>query len=307
MTSGGFSMDIVSQQRAAVLADGAQTHESAKSAVSWPAIFAGALVAASSSLIMVGLGSGLGLASISPWPDSGASATTFTVMSAIWLIMVQWIASGLGGYIAGRLRTKWAALHTHEVFFRDTAHGFITWSVSTIIVAAFLASAASSIVVGGVHAAATVASRASQGAAAAATQSGMSPAAAASPLAGYDMDTLFRSDQPDSSNSSSDARAEAARVLGHGVATGDVPTADRAYLAQLVAARTGISQDEAQKRVDTAIEQAKVTADKARQAADAARKVAAETSIYTALSMLVGAFIASIAAALGGQRRDLYA
>jgi hypothetical protein len=303
-------MDIVSQQRAAVLAGVAETHEtheSAKAAVSWPAIFAGAFVAASSSLILVGLGSGFGLASISPWPNSGASATTFTVMTAIWLVIVQWVASGLGGYMAGRLRTKWAALHTHEVFFRDTAHGFITWSVSTIIVAAFLASAASSIIGGGRGAEATVASRASQGAAAAATQSGTGSAPTASSLAPYDMDTLFRSDRPDSSGSSADARAEAARILTNGVAAGDVPTTDRTYLAQLVAARTGISQDEAQKRVDTAIAQAKAAAVKAREAADAARKAAAETSIYTALSMLVGAFIACIAAALGGQRRDLYA
>jgi hypothetical protein len=300
-------MDIVSQQRAAVLAGGAETHESAKSAVSWPAIFAGAFVAASSSLILVGLGSGFGLASISPWPNSGASATTFTVMTAIWLVIVQWVASGLGGYMAGRLRTKWAALHTHEVFFRDTAHGFITWSVSTIIVAGFLASAAASIAEGGAHTAAAVASGASQAATAAATQNGMGSTGLASPLAPYDMDTLFRSDHPDSSTGSADARAEAAGVLAHGAATGDVPTADRAYLAQLVAARTGISQDEAQRRVDTAIAQAKAAADKARQAADAARKAAAETSIYIALSMLVGAFIACIAAALGGQRRDLYA
>jgi phosphodiesterase/alkaline phosphatase D-like protein len=128
------------------------------------------------------------------------------------------------------------------------------------------------------------------------------------------MDLLFRSSQTGSSAATStdarttaDARAEAARILANGVASGDVPTTDRTYLSELVAARSGISQEDAQRRVDTAIAQAKAADVKARQAADAARKAASEASIFTALSMLVGAFIACIAAALGGQRRDLHA
>src|ERR1700736_459806 len=157
-------MDILTQQRSGALSSTDAPHESAVSAVSWPAIFAGAFVAAASSLVLAALGSGFGLASVSAWPNSGVSATTFTVMTAIWLIVVQWLASGLGGYVAGRLRTKWASTHTHEVFFRDTAHGFITWAVATILVAGFVASAATSAVSGGVHAAATVAAGASQGA-----------------------------------------------------------------------------------------------------------------------------------------------
>jgi len=159
-------MDTLAQQRSGALSSADAPHESAVSAVSWPAIFAGAFVAAASSLVLVALGSGFGLASVSPWPNSGVSATTFTVMTAIWLIVVQWLASGLGGYVAGRLRTKWATTHTHEVFFRDTAHGFITWAVATVLVVLVLTSAAASAVSSGVDAAATVASGASQGAAA---------------------------------------------------------------------------------------------------------------------------------------------
>src|SRR6202158_4760620 len=122
--------------------DGAgQTLEASASAVSWPAIIAGAFVAASTSLLLLALGSGLGLAPVSPWSDAGASVTTFAVMTGIWLIVVQWAASGLGGYLTGRLRTKWVGTHTHEVFFRDTAHGFLTWAVATVIGAAMLASA----------------------------------------------------------------------------------------------------------------------------------------------------------------------
>jgi hypothetical protein len=301
-------MDILTQQRSSALSSTDGPHESAVSAVSWPAIFAGAFVAAASSLVLAALGSGFGLASVSPWPNSGVSATTFTVMTAIWLVVVQWLASGLGGYVAGRLRTKWANTHTHEVFFRDTAHGFITWAVATVLVVAVLTSAAASAVSGGVHAAATVASGASQGAATAAVQSSSASTSQGSPvIAPYNIDMLFRSPRADSSAATSDARAEAARILANGVVSGDVPSTDRTYLAELVAARTGISMEDAQKRVDTAVAQAKAAEAKARQAADTARKAASEASIYTALSMLVGAFIACIAAALGGQRRDLHA
>jgi hypothetical protein len=188
------------------------------------------------------------------------------------------------------------------VFFRDTAHGFITWAVGTILVAGVLASAVTSAISSGVHAASTVAAGAIQGAA---TQ-GVQGASTSQALATYDMDVLFRSSQASSGATTTDARAEAARILANGISTGDVPTTDRAYLSELVAARTGISAEDAQKRVDAAIAQAKAADLKARQTADAARKATAETSIFTALSMLVGAFIACIAAALGGQRRDLH-
>src|ERR1022692_2649216 len=88
--------------------------EPAKSAVSWAAILAGAATAVAASLIMLAIGAGLGLASVSPWANVGASLTTFTVMTAIWLIMTQWVASGLGGYLTGRLRTRWSGTHKHE-------------------------------------------------------------------------------------------------------------------------------------------------------------------------------------------------
>jgi hypothetical protein len=95
-------------------------------------MISGFLPAAALTLILLALGSGFGLASVSPWPSSGASVTTFTVMTAIWLIIVQWVSSGLGGYLTGRLRTKWVGVHTHEVFFRDTAHGFLAWAVAAV-------------------------------------------------------------------------------------------------------------------------------------------------------------------------------
>jgi len=174
-------MDRLATEHVAAYAAGdAPTVEASKSAVSWAAIIAGAVVAAAVSLILLALASGLGLASVSPWPDSGASLTTFSVMTAIGLIVVQWLASGLGGYVTGRLRTKWAGTHTHEVFFRDTAHGFIMWALSTVLVATLLASATASLVGAGARGATMVATGAAAGGGAA---------------AGYNIDTLFRAAQ----------------------------------------------------------------------------------------------------------------
>jgi hypothetical protein len=273
------------------------TIEASTSAVSWPAIISGAFVAASTSLLLLTLGSGLGLASVSPWSNAGATVTTFAVMTGIWLIIVQWAASGVGGYLTGRLRTKWVGTHTHEVFFRDTAHGLLTWAVATVIGVVVLAAAASSIVGGGVRAGATVASGAAQGAANSA-QSG-SP-----PIGAYDVDKMFRSTRPDANASTADARAETTRILAKGLINGEVSPADRTYLAELAAARTGVAQADAQNRVDDLIAQVKAAETKARRAADAARKAPSAFAIFTALSMLIGAFIACAASALGGQQRD---
>lgn len=300
---------------------------SGKSAASWAAIIAGACVAISVSLILLALGSGLGFAEISPWPGRGVSATTFTVTTAIWLILTQWISAGLGGYIAGRLRTRWYGTHTHEVFFRDTAHGLITWSLATVLVAAVLAGSVSSLVGGGVRA---VSDAASGGAGAIAqsastnsstanpAQSPSTPNSTANPSPSsalsmgplpmtYAIDRLFRPATAGASanaQSGPDPRVEAAHIIANGIANGNVPDADRAYLAELVAAQTGVPPAEAQRRVDDFVAAAMDAANKARAAADAARKAAAEASIFTALSMLIGAFIASIAAALGGRLRD---
>ena len=277
--------------------DSRVTAESSVSAITWPAIFGGAIVAASTTLILVLIGSGLGFALVSPWPNGGASATAFTVVAGIWLIVMQWLSSGLGGYITGRLRTKWVRTHTHEVFFRDTVHGLLTWGVASLFGAMILASAGSSVVGTGTRAAASVASGAAQGA-----------GAAAAPMAqqqAYDMDSLFRGEKPDVVSSGGDIRTQTTRIFARGLANGgDIPAADRDYLTNTVAERTGLSHDDAQKRVDGVIAQEKAAEAKVRQAADTARKSAAAFAIFTAISMLIGAFIASAAAAYGGSLRD---
>jgi hypothetical protein len=100
-------------------------NEAYASGVSWAAVIAGAFVAAALSLILLALGTGLGLSSVSPWSNLGASASTIGRVAIIWLIIIQIVGSAMGGYLAGRLRTKWATIHTDEVYFRDTAHGFL--------------------------------------------------------------------------------------------------------------------------------------------------------------------------------------
>lgn len=275
--------------------------ESSKSAVSWGAILAGAFAAAAISLVILALGSALGFASVSPWSGHGVSATTFTVMTAIWFVVIQWLASAVGGYVTGRLRTKWVGAHTDEVFFRDTAHGFLSWAVATVLTIALLSSAVSTVVGG----AATVAGDA------AATVSAQTNVEGAGPTVNlYDVDTLFRTTSASPALTSqgtptlADARAEAARILGQGLIVGDVPATDRDYLIGFVSSRTGVTTAEAQARVDNAIANVKAANVKARETADAARKAAAMFSMMTALSMLIGAFIACAAAALGGMQRD---
>jgi hypothetical protein len=270
-------------------------HTLLSSAVSWPAIAAGTVVAAATSLLLVALGAGAGVGALSPWPHAGASVTTFTVMTALGLIVVQWLSAGIGGYVTGRLRTKWASLHTHEVFFRDTAHGFITWAAATLLVSAAAAIMAASTVDAGVLAVSSSVSASPTGA-----------------IDAYDVDRLLRPaslDTLSAANSSalSDIRAQITRILAAGLLKGDVPPADQAYLTQVVSAEARVSSADAQTRVDTAVAKIKADHEQAHQAADAARKAAQSASIFTALAMLIGAFIACIAAALGGHRRDAHA
>ena len=289
----------------------AATQQSA-SAVSWGAILAGAAAAAALSLILLILGTGLGLSSVSPWAQAGITAATFGVSTILWISFTQIAASGMGGYLAGRLRTKWAAVHTDEVYFRDTAHGFLAWAVASLATAALLGSAIGSIVAGGAQAGATVAGGAvaavgAGGAAMAASERGTS---GVNPNA-YFVDALFRKDAGTAASGTVDAAppvAEAARIFASGVQAGALPADDARYLGQLVAQRTGLAQADAEKRVtdtftrmQTALRDAKAAA---AEAADKARKASAYGALWLFVSLLIGAFVASLAATFGGRRRD---
>ena len=251
------------------------------SGVSWGAILGGAFVIASSSLILLALGAGFGLSVVSPWSDAGASASTIGTLSIGWLIVVEVIASALGGYLTGRLRIKWAVIHTDEVYFRDTANGFLAWAVALVVSATLLVSAAASMM-GRVEQASAKDENAG---AAAAT---MAPGA-------YFVDSLFRSDGAQRADSS--VRAEAGRILVNDLSKDQMPAADLTYLAKLVAVSSGLSQDEAQKRVTDVIASA-------RESEDSARKAAAHVLLWSFLALLMGAFSASYAATIGGRQRD---
>jgi hypothetical protein len=257
--------------------------EASLSGVSWGAVAAGGVVIAALALVLLAFGAGMGFSAVSPWTGSGVSASTLGVAAGIYLMVAATLSSTVGGYVAGRLRKRWAGLHTHEVYFRDTAHGFIAWAFAAVISAAFLASA-SAYIAGGATAGLA------QAAGSTARQPGGSPV-------DYYADALLRPSGTSAPATTCDNRGEVVRILTNGLREGDVSSGDRTYLAQVVAARTGLSQADAEKRISDVINQAKA-------AADEARKAAARFSLWLAASMLLGAFAASLAATEGGQLRD---
>lgn len=283
--------------------------EGSSSGVSWGAIIAGAAAAAALSLILLSLGFGLGFSAISPWADRGASATALGTSTIIWLFVMQIAASGLGGYLAGRLRTKWASVHTDEVYFRDTAHGFLAWATATLVTAAFLGSAVASAIGTAASAAGSAAKTVATAGAAAAGGAAAAAGDRETPdVMSYFSDSLMRSAQPNATPMDAGSREEVGRIFATGLRSGTLDAGDRTYLAQTIAARAGISQPDAEKRVDDTLARAKAAAAKAetdlKQAADTARKAAAYTALWTFIALLTGAFAASLAATWGGRLRD---
>jgi hypothetical protein len=249
------------------------SNEANSSGVSWSAVLAGGFVTAALSLILLALGTGLGFASVSVWSGVGASASTIGTAAIFWFILIQILSASMGGYLAGRLRTKWAGIHTDEVYFRDTAHGFLAWAVALVATAAFLTSAATSLM-------GSAPGKSSNGTA---PQSQMSEAG---PNA-YFIDSLFRTDgsKPEVENTS--VTREAAVIFA----------TSKTYLAQLVMSRTGVSQSEADKRVSDTFFSAK-------SSAEATRKAIAHSLLWTFIALLIGAFCASFAGTIGGRQRD---
>jgi hypothetical protein len=283
---------------------------SAAPGVSWAAVIAGAVAASAVSLALLALGAGLGLVSVSPWSSNNLSVTTFGILAAAWLIAVQLFSSGVGGYLAGRLRTRWVNVDADEVYFRDTAHGLLVWAVGAVISASLLASTLSSLVNGAAHAGAAAIEAAGTALGGATSQTaGQAMAGAGAPTA-YFTDMLFRTDHPNAGDQSN-AQAETGRIFVKGLGAGELPAADKTYLAQTVAARTGLSQADAEKRVSEVFDQAKTAqaqiADKAKEAADAARKTGVYVALWAFISLLVGAFSASYMAMVGGSAHELAA
>lgn len=336
-----------------------------ESAVSWGAILAGAVAAAALSLILLILGVGLGLSSVSPWSFEGVSKETFGWSSIIWLTFTALAASGLGGYLAGRLRTKWTQLHGDETYFRDTAHGFVSWAVATLLTAGLLTSAIGGVLGAGAKVAGATAGAAATTAGAAVAGAGSAAAGAPESDLNYWVDSLFRSATtagPDAAGAPPvapaagaapgtspmdpaapppppaaasvgprdartapppprpmpgngpmgdrrEVRTEVNRIIVNSLQGDGLDPADTQYLSQLIARETGMSPAEAQARVTdvqtrmrAALEKAKSTA---KQAADDARKATAYAALWLFITLLIGAFFASLSATWGGRRRDL--
>ena len=251
------------------------------SGVSWAAVLAGAAASCALTLLLLSFGAGMGFAVVSPWGGRGVSSTTFEVGTGLFFIVMAMISSALGGYLAGRLRSKWVGLHTTEVQFRDTAHGFLAWAVASIVGAILLASPATTLIGGALSGATQATANSMQ----------------ASPMTGY-ADLLLRSDNRPEQQSLADTRGEVVRLLTTSFRQGnDVNTADHDYLVKVVSSRTGLSQPDADKRVNDVITQIKADLDKA-------RKTAMQTAIWLTLSLFIGAFCAALAALEGGGVRD---
>ncbi len=273
--------------------------------VSWGAVLAGAAAAAALSFILLILGVGLGLSSVSPW---SFNATAIGVSTIAWLAFMQLAASGIGGYLAGRLRVKWSSIHTDEVHFRDTAHGLLAWAVATLLTVAVLAGGTRAVLSGAIDAGSGVAAAVSP-AAAAGVKAG--EGGSANPL-DYFSDMLLRAAPAagtgEAGGTVADQRVEIGKIFATSLSTGSLAADDRAYLGQVVASRTGLTQAEAEARVDAVYARAaKAAADakaKAQQAADTARKAGAHTALWMFVALLLGAFVASLAATFGGRQRD---
>jgi hypothetical protein len=266
----------------------ADVDQNESSTLAWGAVIAGGVVSAAVTLLLLALGVGLGLAAVSPWSEEGVSATTFHVGAGLYLIAVAMLSGTVGGYLAGRLRMKWAGVHNDEVYFRDTAHGLATWALATLLGASVLGTATTHILSG-------VATGAG-----AAVSTG-----AVNPVDSY-VDLLLRVDPGQgaapapvgASNAQAPVRDELGRlfvpVLRKG---GDLKAVDRSYAARIVAARTGLPQAEAERRVNDVIVQAKATADET-------RKATMKLTLWLAASMLAGAMAAMLGAVEGGFLRD---
>jgi hypothetical protein len=263
-----------------VIQPGADTGEPSVAGVSWAAVAAGAVVSLALTLVLIAFGTGLGLSVVSPWAGSGVSATTFKIGTGLYLVVIAMLSSSIGGYIAGRLRSRWIGVHSDEVYFRDTAHGFVAWAFASVLGAILLASPASHTLGGAASGAMRVTASAANG-----------------PMEGY-VDTLMRSDTVAPNGNPADSRGEMVRLFSNSFRNGgDLKPADRDYVSKVVAARTGLSQADADKRVNDVVTQIKADT-------DAARKATAQLAFWLTASLLIGAFCASLAATEGGGLRD---
>jgi hypothetical protein len=254
--------------------------------VDWPCAIAGAVVSSAVSFVLFTFGSGIGLSIVSPWSGAGSSMVTFAILATLFTVVVQVSAFAAGGYLAGRMRRPWNDSKSTEIEYRDGVHGALVWAVGALLGALILAATAGGLARGAVDVSS-------------AARSGNS----STDMSAYAIDGLLRSNRvpealnvPGQGQGSDALRLEIGRLMA-GAARGDFNPADRTYLAQLVASRTGLSQAEAEARVDQTISKAKAVADKARKGGIIA-------AFLAAASLMAGLVAAWSAAMIGGSHRD---
>jgi hypothetical protein len=283
--------------------------------VEWGPVFAGGAMAAAVSFVLLTFGAAIGLSFVSPWSNAGASTRVIASIAIFWTMAQQIGAAMIGGYIAGRMRSRWGELNEHEVEFRDGLHGGLVWAVGLIIAAGLAFSTVGAVAKSGLDAVGRAASIAAEN----------------PDVLGYQADVLLRSAgvrvaaAPSSPASPSSATAQAAtpsatsltsappqagtnqqrdeivRILGKSVAAGGLSDQDSSYLSALVSQRTGLSQADAEKRVRDAYAEASHAT---KEAADKARRAAILTGFVTATGLLVALAAAWWAAQRGGHHRD---
>lgn len=270
--------------------------------VDWPAILAGTAVATAISLVLLTFGSALSLGMASAYKYRGFSLAAIAIAAALWLIWVQVSACFAGGYLAGRLRRRAMDATEHESDIRDGSHGVVVWALGLLIGSAIAFSGVSSAISTATGAATTVAAGAAAGGGAAAgsmlESSGLSIDRF---LRGSNAAAPANGGQPASAE---DQRAEIGRILASSVANETLDPADKQYLIDTVAARTGIDPETAAKRVDDLWAQAQAAEAKVRETADSARRMAVLAAFITAASLLISGAGAYMGAVLGGNHRD---
>lgn len=283
MTSVHPTSDPVVPVRAAGITGSAET----SSYVDWPAIIAGAVLAAAISLLLMTFGASVGLSLTEPLGHSDNPFLWFAIALAIWVVWVQVSSFMIGGYVTGRMRRRIGDSTEHESDVRDGIHGLLVWGTG-LVLSAILALGGLGALAGGVGAAAG-------GAAQAVAENINEPFEAT-------MDVLFRGDTTPADGEA--VRGELTRIVVNGVTGEGVSAQDRDYLIGVVAARTGLTEAEVEARVDDVIARAQAIQDDIAEAAERARVIGILAAFLAAASLVVSAAGAYFAAGMGGSHRD---
>jgi hypothetical protein len=263
----------------------------------WGPVLGGAVGAAALSFLFLTFAGAIGLSITSPWPNSGASLTTVAIVVGLWMAVVQVASFAAGGYLAGRLRASWADTTLVEHQFRDGAHGFMVWATGVVLGAILL----------GMTGAGALSTLVQSGSLLAASAAKGTQVLATGP-ADYAVDLLLRSGprvgQTQPAQNIDGLRMEVGRIFTSAISNRELTARDRDYLTQVVVARTGLPEAEAQRRVDAAITEARDLEIKAREKADKARKAALIAGFIAAATLLISLAAACAGASLGGRHRD---